>query len=163
MTAARAARGWQRLIGPLIVLHFALFCYVLFQPLVLTRITFFFRNEITLLQAAADLWRIDKVLFVVVALFGIAAPAAKMLAMAGVWYFADVKRAEIWNRWLMLLGRLAMLDIFLIAILIVLIKGTGVGSVTIRPGLYLYVALVAGFFFLSLAVERLLRQFQEKK
>lgn len=158
MTAAKAARGFARLVGPLSVANILLFGYVLFQPLLTTRISFFLRNDISLWQAAIDLYRIDKFLFVIVVLMGIVAPAVKMLAMTFVWYFAGLKHAPRYLRWLVLLGRLSMLDVMLLAVLIVAFKGIGVGSFEIKPGFYFYVALVAGFLLLSLAIERLLER-----
>lgn len=158
MTAARAARGFARLVGPLSVANILLFGYVLFQPLLTTRISFFLRNDISLWQAAIDLYRIDKFLFVIVVLMGIVAPLVKMLAMTFVWYFAGLKHAPSYLRWLVLLGRLSMLDVMLLAVLIVAFKGIGVGSVEIKPGFYFYVALVVGFLLLSLAIERLLER-----
>lgn len=156
MTPAKAATGLRRLIGPLSVLNIVAFAYVLFQPLLTTRISFFLRNDISLLQAAIDLYRIDKFLFAVVVLMGIVAPAIKMIAMTVAWYFADVRRAPHYMKWLVLLGRLSMLDVMLLAILIVAIKGIGIGTVLIRPGFYVYVALVAGFLLLSLLMERMM-------
>jgi paraquat-inducible protein A len=156
MTAARTAKGLGRLIGPLSVLNMILFGCVLFQPLLTTRISYFFRNDISLWQAAIDLYRIDKFLFVVVVLMGIVAPAIKMLAMTFAWYFADLSHAPHYLRWLVLLGRLSMLDVMLLAILIIAIKGIGIGTVLIKPGFYFYVALVVGFLVLSLLMERML-------
>jgi uncharacterized paraquat-inducible protein A len=154
MTAAKAAQGWTRLIGPLSALNILLFGYVLFQPLLSTRISFFFKNDISLAQAASDLYRIDKFLFAVVVLLGIVAPAVKMIAMTLAWYFADLKVAQRHAKWLVILGRLSMLDVMLLAILIIAFKGIGVGSVEIKPGFYLYVVLVVGFLLLSLIMER---------
>jgi paraquat-inducible protein A len=156
MTAARTAKGLGRLIGPLSVLNMILFGCVLFQPLLTTRISYFFRNDISLWQAAIDLYRIDKFLSVVVVLMGIVAPAIKMLAMTFAWYFADLSHAPHYLRWLVLLGRLSMLDVMLLAILIIAIKGIGIGTVLIKPGFYFYVALVVGFLVLSLLMERML-------
>jgi paraquat-inducible protein A len=156
MTAAKAASGVARVIGPLSVLNIVLFGYVLFQPLLTTRISFFLRNDISLWQAATDLYRIDKFLFVVVVLMGIVAPAIKMMAMTSAWYFAELSRAPRYLKWLVLLGRLSMLDVMLLAILIVAIKGIGIGTVQIKPGFYFYVALVCGFLLLSLLMERML-------
>ncbi len=154
MTAARAAKGLAKLIGPLSIANIVLFGYVLFQPLLTTRISFFLRNDISLWQAALDLYRIDKFLFVVVVLMGIVAPAIKMLAMTLVWYFTDLSRAPGYLKWLVLLGRLSMLDVMLLAVLIVAFKGIGIGSIEIKPGFYFYVALVVGFLFLSLLMEK---------
>lgn len=155
MTAARAAKGWAKLIGPLSALNIILFGYVLFQPLLTTRISFFLRNDISLAQAATDLYRIDKFLFAVVVGLGIVAPTIKMLVMTFAWYFADLRSSPRYTKWLVLLGRLSMLDVMLLAILIIAFKGIGVGSVEIKPGFYLYVVLVVGFLCLSLVMERL--------
>jgi paraquat-inducible protein A len=156
MTAAKTAKGLSKLIGPLSIANIALFGYVLFQPLLTTRISFFLRNDISLWQAAVDLFRIDKFLFVVVVVMGIVAPAIKMLAMTLIWYFADVSRAPRYLKWLVLLGRLSMLDVMLLAILIIAFKGIGIGTVQIKPGFYFYVALVVGFLLLSLLMEKML-------
>lgn len=163
MTAARAAKGFAKLIGPLSVLNIVLFGYVLFQPLLTTRISFFLRNDISLWQAAFDLYRIDKFLFAVVVLMGIVAPAIKMLAMTFAWYFADVSRAPNYLKWLVLLGRLSMLDVMLLAMLIIAFKGIGIGTVEIKPGFYFYVVLVAGFLLLSLLMERMLELMSRHK
>lgn len=158
MTAAKSATGMTRLIGPLSLLNIGLFAYVLFQPLLTTRISFFLRNDISLWQAAADLFRIDKALFVIVVLMGIVAPFFKMIVMTSVWYFVDRAHAMRMLRWLVLLGRLSMLDVMLLAILIVAFKGIGVGSVEIKPAFYLYAILVVGFLLLSLVMEKLLER-----
>ena len=52
-----------------------------------------------------------------------------------------------------------MLDIMLLAVLVVAIKGTGIGSIEIKPGLYVYVVLVVGSFLVFLTMERLLLNF----
>ena len=156
MTAAKAAKGIAKVVGPLSLLNIILFGYVLFQPLVTTRISFFIRNDISLWQAAADLYRIDKFLFVVVVLMGVVAPAIKMFAMTFVWYFGGLSRAPHYLKWLVLLGRLSMLDVLLLAILIVAFKGIGIGSVEIKPGFYFYIVLVVSFLLLSLLMERML-------
>ena len=158
-TAASLARGWQRIIGPAIVVNLVLFGYVLFQPLLVTRISFIHRQEIVLVQAAYDLYNTDLLLFLVVFFFGMVAPAIKMIASACVWYFLDVRFTNKHQDWITTLGKLSMLDIMLIAIFIVAIRGTGIGSVDILPGLYYYVALVLSSYFVSLTMERVLDRY----
>ena len=158
-TAASLARGWQRIIGPAIAVNLALFAYVLFEPLLVTRISFIRRQEIVLVQAAYDLYQTDTLLFLVVFFFGIVAPAVKMLASVGAWYFIDVRLATKLHKAIIVLGKLSMLDIMLIAIFVVAIRGVGIGSVDILPGLYFYVALVLSSFFVSLAMEHVLDRF----
>ena len=158
-TAANLARGWQHIIGPAIAVNLVLFGYVLFEPLLVTRISFIRRQEIVLVQATYDLYQTDLLLFLVVFIFGIVAPAVKMIASAIAWYLLDVRVATKLHRGIIVLGKLSMLDIMLIAIYVVAIRGVGIGSIDIQPGLYYYAALVLSSYFVSLAMEHLLDRF----
>src|SRR4051812_30197566 len=123
MTAANLATGWKKFIGPAIAVNIVLFGFVLFEPLLVTRISFIKRSEIVLWQTAYDLYETDKLLFLVVFVFGILAPSLKMIGTAAAWYFADARLARKYHQRLALLGKLSMLDIFLLAILVIAIKG----------------------------------------
>ncbi|CAN0482410.1 unnamed protein product, partial [Phaeothamnion confervicola] len=89
--------------------------------------------------------------------FGILAPGLKLIASAYFWYFLDVQKALKLHKWLIVLSKLSMLDVMLLAVLVVAIKGIGVGSVQIKPGLYAYIALILGSFLISLAIDRILQ------
>ena len=158
-TGANLARGWQRIIGPAIAVNLVLFGYVLFEPLLVTRVYFIQRHEIVLVQVAYDLYQTDMLLFAVVFLFGIVAPAAKMTAAVVAWYVLDVRVAKRHQAWMAILGKLSMMDVMLIAVFIVAVRGIGIGSVDVLPGLYFYVALVLSSLFVSLAMERSLNRF----
>src|SRR3954469_25868068 len=93
-TASSLATGWQRLIGPAIAVNIALFVFVLFEPILVTRITFLSRNEIVLVRVARDLYHTDIVLFLLVFLFGMVAPCMKLLSFAFAWYFVDVHQTR---------------------------------------------------------------------
>jgi paraquat-inducible protein A len=157
--AAKLAKGWQHLIGPVIAINFALFIYVLFEPLLVTRIPLISRNEIILSKVAYDLYHTDTSLFLVVAIFGIIAPTWKMLASAYFWYCIDVRFARKHHKWLVMLGKFSMLDIMLVAIVVVAIKGTGIGSVETRPGLYCYIFLILSSFLVSFTIDVLLGRY----
>ena len=62
--------------------------------------------------------------------------------------------------WVQTLAKMSMLDIMLLAVLIVAIKGIGVGSVEIKPALYVYILLIVSSFFISLLLERSIERFQ---
>ncbi|MGB0660391.1 MAG: paraquat-inducible protein A [Mangrovicoccus sp.] len=96
-------------------------------------------SEISILSGIYGLWQSDPALAGLVALFALVAPYAKTLAMLGILtkrmsrhYLAPIKA----------LGRLAMADIFLIALYIVIAKGTGVGRVETAWGLWVFSACV---------------------
>src|SRR5437764_11123959 len=105
LTAANLAVGWQRLIGPTAAVSIGLFSYILFAPLLVTRIAFIRRNEIVLAQIAKDLYRTDPLLFIIVFGFGIDAPITKMGASVAVWYFINASRARSYSKLLILLGK----------------------------------------------------------
>jgi uncharacterized paraquat-inducible protein A len=112
---------------------------------------FFGAEEISILSGVAALWNADPALAILVALLALAAPAAKGAALAALLRGWLSPRA---GPWLEALGRLAMADVFLVAVYIVAVKGVGVGAVEPGWGLYLYTALVLG----GMAVARVATQ-----
>jgi len=91
-------------------------------------------REISILSGLSQLWRSDMMLAMVTALFALVAPMAKVLLLAAMQFgFARASARPL----LHLAGRLAMADIFLIALYIVIAKGAG--HVTVQPGWGLYV------------------------
>ena len=107
---------------------------------------FFSLSEISILTAVQSLWESDIFLALVVILFGMLAPIAKILALAAVHFRLMGRRAL---PALDILGKLAMTDVFLIAVYIVLAKGVGVGRVETAWGLYLFTACVLGSMALT--------------
>ncbi len=103
-------------------------------------------QEISILSGLAELWRSDIFLASVVAVFAIIAPYAKLLAMLAQTYGRLPARAA---SALHLANKLAMADVFLIALYIVIAKGAG--HVTVQPafGLYLFTFCVLAALVLS--------------
>lgn len=92
-------------------------------------------DEMTVLSAIGTLLDSDVLLALVVIFFAIVAPMVKTLALASVqlgWTGPQVLPT------LEVLGKLAMADIFLIALYIVAAKGVGVGRIETAWGLYLF-------------------------
>ena len=102
-------------------------------------------SEISVLSGLRSLWQTDVILAVLVALFAMVAPMAKTMALALIQIGRAPRR---WLNALTWLGRLAMADVFLIALYITLAKGIGIGRVETAWGLYLFTACV----LLSLAL-----------
>jgi len=103
-------------------------------------------SEITILSGIASLWRSDPALALLVALLALAAPYAKTLALAAV-QFGLLASAALPA--LQALGRLAMADVFLIALYVVVAKGYGFGRIETAWGLYLFTGCVFGSLALS--------------
>ena len=105
-------------------------------------------SEISIISGLASLFQTDIALALIVLLFALFAPVAKTLGLALI-HFDLLDRKTLPA--LTFLGKLAMADIFLIALYITVVKGVGLATVEIAWGLYLFTACV----LTSLAISHL--------
>lgn len=99
----------------------------------------FYSEQISILSGVAQLYESDLLLCVVVTLFAIVTPYLKTVALIYV-QFSDRDSARDALPLLEVLGRLSMMDVFLIALYVIAIKG--LETITIEWGFYLFTALV---------------------
>lgn len=112
-------------------------------------------SEISVISGLQSLWRSDVVLALLVTFFALFAPYVKTIGLALVQFdLLDNRTLPV----LTLLGKLAMADIFLIAIYITVSKGIGVGRIETAWGLYLFTACILTSLALSLAQSRLAKR-----
>ena len=102
--------------------------------------------EISVLSGLVALWQTDMALAVLVAVLALIAPYGKVLFLAAIQFGLASPRAL---PALHFMGKLAMADVFLIALYIVIIKGAGHVTVNTAWGLYLFTACVLGSLVLS--------------
>lgn len=102
-------------------------------------------SKISVLTGLQSLWRTDVWLAALVTLFAVIAPYLKTMGLALL--HAGLLDARARSA-LQVLGKLAMADVFLLALYIVLVKGVGLGRVEPAWGLYLF----TGCVLLSLAI-----------
>ena len=132
-----------------------LFPVAWFAPLLRAGLLPFFRlDEISVISGLAVLWREDAALAVIVALFALVAPVAKGVMVAAVQFGAPDRLLGP----VKVLGRLAMADVFLIALYIVVAKGVGVGRVETGWGLWLFTFCVLGSLAVAHLTERALKR-----
>lgn len=108
-------------------------------------------SEISVLTGLAALWHTDRVLAVLVALLALVAPYAKVIWLALI-QFGVIRPRGL--PVLHLLSRLAMADVFLVALYIVVVKGVGMARVETAWGLYLFTGCVLASLALARAVPR---------
>lgn len=108
-------------------------------------------NEISVLSGLQSLWGTDVFLALLVTGFALFAPYLKTIGLALI-HFGLMKRKVL--PVLHILGKLAMADIFLIALYIVVAKGIGVGKVEAAWGLYLFTACILASIFISWRTEK---------
>ncbi|MCF8485208.1 MAG: paraquat-inducible protein A [Rhodobacteraceae bacterium] len=102
-------------------------------------------DEISVITGLQSLWGSDVALALLVTFMAVFAPWAKTLGMALMDFGLLSPRVQ---PALHVLGKLAMADVFLIALYIVIVKGIGLATVEVAWGLYLF----TGCILLSLAL-----------
>ncbi len=104
-------------------------------------------SEISVITGLQSLWATDVPLALVVTLFALVAPMLKTAALALVQFgLLDARVQPV----LAVLGKLAMADVFLIALYITLAKGIGVGRIEVAWGLYLFTACILASLLIGL-------------
>ncbi|MGO4908173.1 paraquat-inducible protein A [Pseudorhodobacter sp. W20_MBD10_FR17] len=108
---------------------------------------FFDLSEISVVSGLQALWQKDVGLALVVTVFAIFAPYLKTIGLALMqFHLLSPRMAPA----LHILGKLAMADIFLIALYIILIKGIGLARVETAWGLYLFTGCVLASLTVSI-------------
>ena len=104
-------------------------------------------DEISVITGLQSLWGTDVILALIVTTFAFFAPWLKTLGLALIHFnLASPKLLPA----LHIMGRLAMADIFLIALYIVLVKGIGLATVEVAWGLYFFTALILASLAISI-------------
>ncbi|RDD61959.1 paraquat-inducible protein A [Ferruginivarius sediminum] len=158
--AARARRV-DRLVGPGLAMTLAMLVAGWTLPLMTVSTFVWLDDSVSLLDTVVALWREGEwLLFAVVALFAVAFPLAKLLAGLWLWYRVDARAPALPRALgvLDLLGRWAMLDVFVVALLVVALKASLISEVTLHAGLYVFTAAV----LLSIALTQRLRAMARK-
>lgn len=108
-------------------------------------------DEISVISGLQSLWKSDVFLALLVTFFALFAPYMKTIGLALIHF--DLLNAKV-QPVLHLLGKLAMADIFLIALYITLSKGIGIGKIETAWGLYLFTACIIASLGISYLTER---------
>ena len=105
-------------------------------------------NEISVISGLQALWKSDVFLALIVTFLAIFSPFLKTIGLACI-HFGLMRRKAL--KALEILGKLAMGDVFLIALYIVVIKGVGFAKVETAWGLYLFTACILASIWISWA------------
>ena len=103
-------------------------------------------DEISVVTGLQSLWEEDATLALVVTFLAIFAPYAKTIGLALVhWNLLSPKTLPV----LEVLGKLAMADVFLIALYIVIVKGAGYVTLETAWGLYFFTGCILASILIS--------------
>ncbi len=108
-------------------------------------------KEITVMSGLQSIWETDPAFALLITFFAIFAPYIKTLGIA-LMHFGMMRRRAL--PFFNLLGKLAMADIFMLALYVVVIKGIGVGRIETAWGLYLFTGCIIASLAISLGTAK---------
>lgn len=141
---AAVAAGRDRLIGPLLILSLALLAAGLALP-ALSIGNFLVRKDYSILQGVWAFYKAgDYFLFIVVGVFSVVLPTIKTLLSSYVWFAVPRggRRAERIVRILAGISKWSMLDVFIIAVTMLVIEGSLLTSADVHAGIFTFAAAV---------------------
>ena len=108
-------------------------------------------DEISVITGLQSLWGSDAALALLVTFLAVFAPFAKTVGLALVQFgLLDAKTLPA----LHILGKLAMADVFLIALYVVIVKGAGYVTIETGWGLYLFTACILASLAISIQASK---------
>ena len=111
-------------------------------------------SEISVISGLQSLWGSDVFLALIVTAFALLAPYLKTIGLALLHFNLASPKLLPALSWL---SKLAMADIFLIALYVVVTKGVGIGKIEIAWGLYLFTACIIASIAISGLTPRFFR------
>jgi paraquat-inducible protein A len=144
-TAARLARGADRLVPVALIAALALLCAGLWFPVMTVQSFFVFSSGFSILESIRALYEAQEyLLFAAVLLFSVVFPIFKLATCLAIWWLAEIDGAASCRLAAAIdqLGRWSMLDVFLLAILLVTVRTASLGGASTNLGLYLFASAV---------------------
>ncbi len=124
----------------------------------------FWKDDYSIIIGAITLCREgDYVLGAVLLTFSVAFPIVKLLGLGAIWFLPlkqKTREGGVW--WLGALGKWSMLDVFVVAITVVLSKSKALGDVTPRSGLYVFGTSVVIALVVAIMIDRIVKDEKEK-
>ncbi len=142
---ARQAQGIDRLVEPALVLSLVLLIFGLIVPVLRVDKLLIFTDQISILSGIYELMTDGEwFLAIVIGAFSVLAPVYKLDLAFRAWRTHEIggNRMRRAVRTLDLIGKWAMLDVFVVALVIFTVKNTGLANAVVEPGLYLFVSSI---------------------
>ena len=127
----------------LLMLLAALGCYFagIFLPFTTVSKLWIFNNQISVYRGLVVLWNASELfLFLILFVFTICFPFIKMNCLLALWFYPGLTpdQARAFYKFVSHLGKWSMLDVFVVAILVLTVKSTGVASIKVGGGFFLF-------------------------
>lgn len=129
-------------------------------PLLYAQRMIFWKSSYSVWEGVVALWNANELLLAsVLFFFSIVFPFAKLISLAVIWWMrlVDEQRASLLH-WLEILGKWSMLDVFVVAILIVLVKMGPMARIEPRSGVYVFAAAIVCSMVTTMYIAHLARR-----
>lgn len=128
------------LLSLLVIADVLLYLFGIFTPFLTLKKFYIFNQTISLLSSIHILYQQKQfALAIIITLFSIIFPLIKLMLLVIIWFLLkDDKKIKKWLFRIEVVGNWSMLDVFVVAITIVAIKLSGLGSMQVHYGLYLF-------------------------
>lgn len=133
----------------LLLLSMLLLALGIFAPMLTLTKFIWIENKFSLYSGTLQLFREEQYfLFTVIFLFSIVMPVGKIIVLLLFWHRDSSNRRQIerFMNWLAHYGKWSMLDVFVVALLVVIVKLGVIATVEIHYGIYAYAT--AGFLIM---------------
>ncbi len=148
----------RRIEVPVLILtSFVLLLIALSLPLLTVEKMVLWKNEYSVIAGVHGLWEQGQyALATILFFFSIVFPLFKLAMLGFIWFIrlAERKRQAVLH-WLGILGKWSMLDVFVVAILIVLVKLGPLAKVQPQRGVYWFAAAIFLSMITSMYVDSL--------
>jgi paraquat-inducible protein A len=119
------------------------FPFALGLPMLTTSKFVFSKHTFSLLTGLGDLYHGKEYpLFLLILIFCVITPTLKLLVLAKFWILCNAPRPGKTLEWISKIGRWSMIDVFMCAVLFVMLRLGVTISITIHEGLYYFATTV---------------------
>ena len=136
-------KQWNGLVYSLLIISTISLILAFLAPLFSVNKLWIFADTITLASSIVSLFTSGNYLLgLIVGLFAVVFPIVKLGSLYWLWTFSTVKTVKQNLSWLAAISKWAMLDVFVIALMVVAIKLGAVMEVELHFGLFFFIAAV---------------------
>jgi len=133
-----------RYVSVLLFLSFIFLVLGLFLPAIFLKELVVFKSTFSVLTGIGNLFHERYyILGAVIVLFSVVFPIFKLLALSFIWFLCMPQaKKEVFIHWLNVLGKWSMLDVFVVAITIVITQVSRLADAEPRIGIYFFCASI---------------------
>ncbi|UCC40626.1 MAG: paraquat-inducible protein A [Candidatus Aminicenantes bacterium] len=126
-------------------------------PILTFKKLIFYKRTFSILSGLESLFKEGEYfLFLIIGAFSVLFPIAKILLLSIIWYFRSLPKQKA-QKYLYYLGGISkwsMLDVFIVAILVVIVRLDVLGKIEVHWGIYIFAASVILSIFASSRLSR---------